>query len=106
MINIKLARKQKLSDETIAEIELTQQELVDLTSTALVDIPSIPAYNKQVEELEFKLQRLWRFELDSTKHTYKFTQPLCKCGTIDNYELFGIDKFIVSELCPLHWNQV
>lgn len=103
MLNKKLLKQQNISKEDEKKIEELHIKLDTLKETPLEEIENIPEYVKSIEQIEYALQRLWKFEEDSTKHTHWLTDPKCHCPTIDNKELFGVDRRIISQKCKLHW---
>lgn len=50
--------------------------------------------------IEFELQRLWGFLLDSNFHRF-WEAPKCQCPTLDNEDLYPC-RSLISTHCPLH----
>jgi len=103
MINMKLAQERGLDEETIEQIGLTQSFLNDVLhdpSTLVADPEDVPGC---IEECEYKLQRLWGFEVNKDFHRYKFRVKWCKCPILDNDELLGwTDRRYINMNCPFH----
>lgn len=98
--NHAFARQRGLTHEDIAELESTYLLLMNvLDFPELQDDPVA-----RVKELEFELQRLWKFPQDAKFHRYQLYIKGCTCPRMDNAELFGIteDRYATSD-CPWHW---
>lgn len=54
-----------------------------------------------IQECEFELQRLWGFIEDAHYHRFWET-PKCECPKLDNEDLYGHGRAIISLACPLH----
>lgn len=54
-----------------------------------------------IEEIEFELQRLWKFREDYKFHRFWET-PKCKCPKIDNEEAYPFGYYIRNLTCILH----
>lgn len=57
---------------------------------------------KDITEVEFELQRLWKFTVDANFHRFWET-PKCQCPRMDNEEAYGTPYSITTSSCPLHW---
>lgn len=56
---------------------------------------------KELEQIEFAMQRAWKFEEDSNKHTWKILYPGCTCpGPIDQPPYPNYTR--VSSSCKVH----
>jgi len=108
MINKKLAEKQKLSDSEVANVEFYQEYRESLVRTMRTLDPAIEYEATLLRELselwrknEFRLQYFWKFEENSAYHR-EFNLPHCTCPHMDNEELVGTNRRIISEDCPYH----
>jgi hypothetical protein len=99
--NEALADKQGLTAE--------ERNALDLTYDLLFDILENPERYEDVEtkvrDLEFRLQKEWKFPQDPKFHRYQLEIKGCTCPRMDNYELIGhtADRYRVSD-CPWHWS--
>ncbi|WVS24662.1 hypothetical protein PSPHG_CDS_0181 [Pseudomonas phage Psxphi15] len=100
--NEKLADQQGLTTE--------EREALDLTYDLLHDVLEYPERYENVEdtvrELEYRLQKEWKFPQDPKFHRYQLEIKGCTCPRMDNFELFGhtADRYRVSD-CPWHWKE-
>jgi hypothetical protein len=88
MINIKLAQVRGLTNAEIAKVESLQLFRKSLEKqmkeTPIDDVIKQHQLFKAWKENEFKLQELWKFEINSTYHKdYLLTH--CCCPTMDNH---------------------
>jgi hypothetical protein len=56
----------------------------------------------QIEEIEFKLQKTWKFEQDSAKHSYWYEVKGCLCPKLDNSDAMYSGRRIINNSCPFH----
>lgn len=56
---------------------------------------------KEVEKIEFALQRVWGFPEDIKFHEW-YTVPHCTCPSMDNEDRKGTPYCIINENCPIH----
>ena len=103
MLNQELLKQQSISKEDESKIEQLHIKLQDLKDMDLEDIPNIPDYVKTIEEIEFALQRLWKFEENESMHSHWLSDPKCSCPKLDNRELAGVNRRIISSKCKLHF---
>lgn len=58
----------------------------------------------ELQEIEFAMQRAWRFAEDADRHTWWFQAPHCRCPSMDNSDPIMPNRITVQN-CPLHgWN--
>lgn len=99
--NEALADKQGLTTD--------ERNALDLTYDLLLDILENPERYEDVEtkvrDLEFRLQKEWKFPQDPKFHRYQLEIKGCTCPRMDNFELIGntADRYRISD-CPWHWN--
>ena len=53
--------------------------------------------NLSIEDLEFRMQRLWGFPQDRNRHRYWY-----ECPKLDNYDNLGTEYRLWSFDCPIH----
>lgn len=110
MLNPHLIAQQKLTDAEIEEIvrlhnvrENVFKEMETLTPTK--DARMITVCVSMVENLEYALQRAWRFEVTKSMHTWWFLSPHCSCPKDKNWIVFfngGEEDRHIDEECVLH----
>lgn len=57
-----------------------------------------------IEDIEFTLQGLWKFERDVNYHTHWIDIEGCKCPKMDNRGHAGTGRITTSE-CKWHWKE-
>lgn len=98
MINMALAAQQKITDEGIEKLNALYKVLDEVISRPeYFDNPV-----RQIEQLEFKLQKLWKFPQDARYHTHWVKIKGCTCPKMDNKNFFGSDICLVNQTCPWH----
>lgn len=102
--NQDLIKRQGLVEEDIKELDKTYETLKNLFLQAqeATDSKQLAVIAMQVEQVEFELQRIWKFEQNDAMHTYWCQIPHCECPIMDNRDLFGTGKRIYSASCPVH----
>lgn len=101
--NEELADSQGLTDEDRLELDELYLDL----NFALDNPEVFDSVEEAVRQLEFELQRVWRFTQDPKFHRYQLEIKGCTCPRLDNFELFGhtASRYITSD-CPWHWRKV
>lgn len=61
----------------------------------------LKAMDRRYTELEFKLQKLWGFPLDSKFHRF-WDRPKCQCPKMDNDDAYPSGYYVIAGNCPLH----
>lgn len=100
IINMPLARSRNLTDKDIEELEATY-----LLLRNVLEYPELTGDpTAKVTELEYELQRLWKFPQDAKFHKYQLFMKGCTCPVLDNAELYGHTKarYIAGD-CPWHY---
>ena len=98
MINLELAEKQGLTEEDISAIKAAYQILFGvLEHPEKYDNPV-----SLIEEIEYTLQDMWKFEKDRTKHSYWYKIKGCTCPVLDNKDRWGVDQRVISVDCKWH----
>lgn len=104
MINKELAKRQDLSEETIANIESLHLKRKDYYNRMKIAPDcDLKEWDRLCEMLEYKLQELWGFPRNSRYHKF-WERPRCECCKMDNEDRFGTGYYIINENCPLHGN--
>ena len=57
---------------------------------------------EELRDIEFALQRAWKFEENSEYHSWWFRIPHCTCPKLDNEEMVGVRGWWYSSICPIH----
>lgn len=109
-LNPYLIERQGLTDADVAEIvrlhNVRENVFKDLeTLTPTEDAGMIRVCVSMVENLEFALQRAWKFEVTKSMHTWWFLSPHCSCPKNENWAVFfngGEEARHIDEECVLH----
>ena len=96
MLNKKLVKERNISVENMNKIENIHSQL-DL----LLKHPTDNVV-KEIQQLEYQLQELWKFPKDSDYHTHWYKIHDCSCPDMDNYDLSGLDKRWINSKCKYH----
>ena len=54
-----------------------------------------------LQEIEFGMQRAWKFEEDADRHSWWYRAPHCRCPRMDNSDPLMPNR-ITRQDCPLH----
>lgn len=101
----------KLNDNLLFDqgVKPKAEDAIKTIHNVLRDVLSNPeSYGKPsnvvslVEHLEYTLQSLWNFTLDSKFHRYWFEVDGCLCSKLDNKERVGSGYFVYNMQCPFH----
>ena len=79
------------------KMKLTLFDEMDKTD----DSVKLHAFADGVQQLEFKLQRLWGFSENAHFHEW-YLVPKCTCPKMDNADYRGTKYGITSGDCPVH----
>jgi hypothetical protein len=103
MINLKLAEKQKLSQETIKNIEKLHEEVQLILNAMKVtdDKNQLQQLSDDWHNLQFKLQKLWGFKEDINYHPW-WELPKCTCPKLDNNDAWPTGFYCKIQDCPIH----
>lgn len=102
MINKKLAEKMNLNEDIIKKIEelhLKRKDYYNRMEIAPVD--DLKEWDRLLTELEYDLQELWGFPMDSKYHKF-WERPHCLCPKMDNRDRYPSGYYVINEECPLH----
>lgn len=107
-LNPRLIEAKNVSDENVLElIKLHNQKNVifseaeKLSPKSFDDREKLKDMSKNIEEIEFKMQALWGFDVDATFHEW-YLFPHCTCPKLDNSDMRGTKYQVVSCNCPIH----
>jgi len=99
-LNPHLVKKQKLTSRDIERLMPAYEELALILSK---DCPlPVDEIEDAITGAEYKLQRLWQFDLNYKMHSYWFHSERCSCPKVENSELFGTGLRHYGRECELH----
>ena len=58
-----------------------------------------------IELIEYKMQEVWKFDLNRDYHTWWVKAPHCTCPKMDNADPIYFGRRIIRGDCPLHGNE-
>lgn len=102
-INSRLVANQGLETDTVVKINklhvvrncyLTLIEEVD-------DKEVLKHFSNIITQIDFQLQRLWKFKEDSSYHRF-WELPKCECPKMDNQDVYGTGHRYINPNCILH----
>lgn len=67
-----------------------------------MDRTQIRFFNKELELLEFKAQKAWKFNADKDFHQWWLEMPGCACPLHDNKERTGTKYNVINDTCIWH----
>ena len=102
-INSRLVANQGLDSNTVNEInKLHRVRNCYLTLMEEVnDKENLRHFSKIVTQIDFQLQRLWKFKEDSVYHRF-WELPKCDCPKMDNMDVYGTGHRYINPNCTLH----
>lgn len=86
----------------IKELHVTRHLLFELAKVKLDNRETLKNMVTVLENLEFELQKAWKFEQDNWKHTWWNKIPGCTCPKVDNQDTYGTPFRYYSGDCPFH----
>ena len=98
-----LKRQNKDNEESINKIKdlhLRKLKIFDKMEQT-DDVIKLHQFAKELEQIEFDLQKEWGFEQDRDFHRW-WLVPKCTCPDMDNEEMYGMPYGMVDENCPVH----
>lgn len=103
-LNQALIKKQKLSPTEVTEIARLHQkrETLFLAMSETPLSPKLKEAVKELEDLEFALQKAWGFTQDPNYHTWWYRAPHCSCPKLDNQDNYGTSMRVINQNCVLH----
>ena len=102
-LNSRLFYKNGLSENDLATIKKLHCDMyvVYCAMEATDDIVELKRLAGDVEQLEFALQKAWKFHVSSKWHHW-FDVPKCTCPKYDNIERLGTKERIFNSECTIH----
>lgn len=108
-LNPHLIEKQGLTEEEV-QVVLNLHERLDalfekmsqLDPSCSEQLNELTQLAQQVEDIEFAMQKAWKFEQSKDHHTWWYRAPHCRCPKLDNDDAFGTPYHITRQDCPLH----
>lgn len=102
-INYRLVTLQKVSDLDIEKInKLHRVREIYLTLLDISDNKDQIRYiSSLITQIEFQLQRLWKFKEDSSYHRF-WELPKCDCPKMDNQDVYGTGHRYINPNCIIH----
>lgn len=83
-----------------------EQDAVRALHQVLISAKAFPQHYSDpvqvIEDIEFTLQGLWKFERSKDHHTHWIDIEGCTCPKMDNRNHWGTGRLTVSD-CPWHW---
>ena len=102
MINMHLANSRNLDPITIDAIEELNRKLDDVLTNPNIHCQSPREAITYIAEIEYKLQKLWKFDISPDHQKYWFRVTGCTCPKLDNEDTFGTPYKIKNGDCPYH----
>ena len=102
-INARLVANQGVDSDEVIKIDnlhkvrncyLTLMENTD-------DASELKRLSLLITQIDFQLQKLWRFKVDSTYHRF-WDLPKCQCPKSDNQDTYGTGHRYINPNCPIH----
>jgi len=106
-INKGLLKKQDalINRDKILELHSERFDLIDMMREELdkkdIDKDLLYLYDTLYTEIEFDLQRAWKFPINSNYHRF-WDRIGCSCPVMDNSERYPYGYYVVSFTCLLH----
>lgn len=104
VLNSVLIKQQKCEEniQEIAKLHYELQSFFKRIEKTPVDKLEKVSIVKEIERIEFAMQKQWKFEQNSNYHTYWYRVPHCTCPTMDNDDLMGCAARYYNSHCPIH----
>lgn len=85
-----------------------EQDAVRALHAVLAQVKSHPELHADpvqlIEDMEFTLQGLWKFDRSVNHHTHWIGIKGCTCPKMDNRDHWGTGRITISD-CPWHWKE-
>lgn len=98
IVNMALAEKQGLTEADHEKLQALYNALDDL----LTQPENYENPVDLIEQIEFKLQKVWKFPQDARYHTHWVKIKGCTCPKMDNKNYFGSDICLINQKCKWH----
>ena len=107
VLNENLIKSQQLTQEEVAGIHCLHQVRLELFDqmqelNPQQDRQNVAMFVEIVEQVEFALQRAWRFDETRDKHTWWCQVPHCTCPVDANLRLVGKRERAIDSQCAVH----
>jgi hypothetical protein len=102
MLNEHLVEKQGLDERRVIALEELHKQLEQLLSRPNIHFKDAQHCNDVIEGIEYALQLLWGFPLDSNYHRYWMEVDGCTCGKMDSLDALGTGRRYYNMSCPWH----
>ena len=109
VLNRRLIESQGLVDCEVKQIEdlhVIRETLFDnvrgLNPNDADELEMIRHAAVELRDLEFAMQRAWRFEEIKNRHTWWYQIPHCSCPYMDNMDMVGVNEKWSNGTCPVH----
>ncbi len=101
-LNEKLIETQKC-EENLEKIKNLHVERLEIEEEMRKETDQIKliVWNEEYTQIEFELQKAWKFEQDKNFHRF-WNRPKCSCPKMDNEDRYPTGNYIVSRECKLH----
>lgn len=103
-INRVLAESKGLTEDTITAIEEIYKKLNQYLTRPNIHFDSKEKAVTVIEGMEYTLQSLWGFPLDSDYHRYWKEIDGCLCPKMDNEDPIYFGQRVINSQCPYHGN--
>ena len=103
ILNSSLLKKQGIDVVDVFKIERLHEIrkiVVDIIDN-IDDVEKIRYFAKIITQIDFQLQKLWKFPLNINYHRW-FELSKCSCPKYDNVEYIGTGYRIINPSCILH----
>jgi hypothetical protein len=105
-LNPNLVARQKLTQDDINRVNALHEvknQLFDEMAKLEPGSDRLSVCVAELEEIEFAMQRAWKFPEDEKFHTWWMLAPHCICPRMDNRDMtfYGRGR-IMQQNCPLH----
>ena len=98
MLNKDLVKKQNLSVEDVEALEKLHKELDDVVNNPHNYTNPVAL----IEDIEFQMQRLWKFGENRDMHTHWLRIKDCTCNRLDSLDALGTGLRYINLNCPWH----
>lgn len=89
-----------------AALNTAERMTISVLHQMLDDIKKFPERYKDavqlIEDIEYSLQGIWKFERNASYHTHWIEIKGCTCPKMDNADHWPTGRIVVSD-CPYHW---
>ena len=105
ILNVRMISNQNLNQEEVDKIYKLHR--VRNCYITLMEISSskedLRYLSRIIEQIDFQLQRLWKFKEDSSYHRF-WELPKCDCPKMDNMDVYGTGHRCINPNCKIHGN--